>query len=356
MSEEFETNEIHTTFDFKGFLFKLLRYWPLFVFSLALALGIAYYINIRKLPVYSVASLISIKDDQNPFFTSTTSLTFNWGGTTDKVNTAIITLKSRSHNEKVVDRLQYYLNYRRDGKYQKVDAYKRTPFMVQVDTTKPQILGKELKVIFLDSANFTLETQFTGGNVQLQYYNDSEEREKVMLFREAEDFKKQFQLGENINLPFFSGVLLPVEDIPVRTDIPYYLSFSNFDSTVRGYSNITINPEGKGSSVLQLSKTGFNKAKIVDFLNTSAQVLSEDMLERKNLFATKTIRFIDSSLSIKSRELENVENELNAFKNKNSIFDLNAEGAEVNAKLNQLDLQKEAVNRQINYLISLKTI
>ncbi|MCW8980782.1 MAG: sugar transporter, partial [Altibacter sp.] len=123
MSEEFEIQEVSTTFDFKGFLVKLLSYWPLFLISLAICFGIAYYINVRKLPVYQMSNMISIKDDQNPFFTTNTSLTFNWGGTTDKVNTAVITLKSRSHNEKVVDRLRYYLTYLKDGEYQQVDAY-----------------------------------------------------------------------------------------------------------------------------------------------------------------------------------------------------------------------------------------
>ena len=114
MSEEFQINEVQSTFDFKGFLFKLLSHWPLFLISFAIAFGVAYYINVRKLPVYLMENMVSIKDDQNPFFTSNTSLTFNWGGTTDKVNTSIITLKSRSHNERVVERLQYYLNYKKD--------------------------------------------------------------------------------------------------------------------------------------------------------------------------------------------------------------------------------------------------
>ena len=49
MSEEFEINETHTTFDFKGFLFRLVHHWPLFLVSLIIAFSIAYYINVRKL-------------------------------------------------------------------------------------------------------------------------------------------------------------------------------------------------------------------------------------------------------------------------------------------------------------------
>ena len=76
MSEEIDINEAHSTFDFKGFLFRLFHHWPLFLISLIICFSIAYYINVRKLPVYQMENLVSIKDDQNPFFTSNTSL--NW--------------------------------------------------------------------------------------------------------------------------------------------------------------------------------------------------------------------------------------------------------------------------------------
>lgn len=324
MSEEFEINEVQNTFDFRGFLFKLISYWPLFLISLAIGFGIAYYINVRKLPIYRMENMISIKDDQNPFFTTNTSLTFNWGGTTDKVNTAIITLRSRTHNEKVVERLQYYLNYRVDGKYQLVDAYKRTPFTVKVDTTKPQILGKQLRVIFKDTVSFTLKADFSGGMHTLQYYKG--EKEKIRKHFEAQKFERDFRMGEKIDLPFFSGQLLPNPDVQVVPGRIYYLNFINFDSAVGSFSRIGVQPESKGSSVLKLNLTGTNKAKLVDFLNASVQVLSEDMLERKNLFATNTIKFIDSSLQAKSKELLGVEDELNQFKSDSEIFDLDTEG------------------------------
>src|SRR5690554_4793595 len=186
MSEEFEINEGQITFDFKGFLHRLLRNWPLFVISLAIGFSIAYYINVRKLPVYQMENLVSIRDDQNPFFTTNTSLVFNWGGTTDKVNTAVVTLRSRSHNEKVVERLQYYLTYLKDGKYQKVDAYKQTPFFIAVDTSKSQMLNHELKVVFKDSVNFTLSVAFEESkNIALQNYSN---RDIERQFVEIGDF------------------------------------------------------------------------------------------------------------------------------------------------------------------------
>ncbi len=347
MNEEFNINEIHSTFDFKGFLFKLLSHWSLFLISLAIGFSIAYYTNVRKLPVYKMDTLISVKDDQNPFFTSNTSLTFNWGGTTDKINTTEITLKSRSHNEKVVEKLHYYINYRKEGKYQQVDAYKKTPFFIKIDTSKYQILGKQLKINFIDSTRFMLSANFAESrNFQLQNYNT---KEKVSKYFEVQSFSEEYSFGEQISLPFFSGNIFPNPEMEVVPNKDYFINFSNFDSVVKGFMSIDIKPETNGSSVLRLSLVGKNKAKLVDFLNNSVQVLSNNMLERKNLFATKTIKFIDSSLADKSKELLGVEDELNTYKNKNAIFNLETEGKEINNKLNSLDIRKEDADRELNY-------
>lgn len=353
MNDEFEINESHATFDFKGFLIRLLRHWPLFLISLAIGFTIAYFVNIRKQPIYLIDNVISIKDDQNPFFTSNTSLTFNWGGTTDKVNTAIITLKSRSHNEKVVERLQYYTNYLKDGKYEQIDAYQQTPFYVSVDTVGPQMLGQQIQIIFKDSVNFEFSTTFPeSGSITVQDYTT---KEKQNIAVTPGSFSKNFKIGTHIKLPFFNGTFMPNPEVGVNHGVKYYISFGDFDAVVRRYLGIRVEPESKGSSVLKMKLTGHNKMRLVDYLNTSVSVLSENMLERKNLFATKTIKFIDSSLAQKSEELSNVEDELNRFKNKNAIFNLEAEGSDITAKLSELDLRKESVNRELNYYETLES-
>ncbi len=347
MGEEFDIKESHSVFDFRGFLYRLLHHWPLFLISILIAFSVAYYINVRKLPIYKMENLVAIKDEQNPFFTSNTSLVFNWGGTTDKVNTSVITLASRSHNEKVVERLQYYLTYLRDGQYQKVDAYRQTPFFIQVDTIKPQMLNDQIKVVFQDSVNFIFSVSFEESkNINLQNYTT---KERSNLYVDAGEFSENFKIGQKISTPFFNGVFIPNPDVLLKPGTPYYVFFQDYDNTVKNYLSIGIVPESRGSSVLRMSLTGGNKSKLVDYLNTSVQVLGEDMLERKNLFATKTIKFIDSSLAQKSAELSTVEDELNQYKNRNAIFNLESEGSNISAKLNELDIRKEAVDRELNY-------
>jgi len=64
MDEDFDIKDSGSFFDFKGFLFKVLSFWPLFIICLVIAYSIAYYINVRKQPIYSLSTKISIKDDQ----------------------------------------------------------------------------------------------------------------------------------------------------------------------------------------------------------------------------------------------------------------------------------------------------
>jgi len=350
MSEEFEIDQIQSNFDFKGFLIKLISYWPLFLISLLIGFGIAYYINVRQLPVYQMGSLISIKDDQNPFFTSNTSLTFNWGGTTDKVNTAIVILKTRSHNEKVVERLQYYMSYLKDGKYQIENAYSQTPFRVQVDITKPQILNKLITIQVVDSTKFVLSASFEEGNFPMQNYMT---KERTSLAMPTQEFSREYSFGQTVVLPFFSGVI-DRTDNPLQLNKPFYLRFGNFDGVVSRFRGINVQAESTGSSVLNLSLTGNNKAELVDYLNTTVQVLGDDVLERKNLFATKTIHFIDSTLAIKNDELSAVQGELDAFRNTSAVYDLSTEGQEINSRLSTLDMRKSAVQQELNYYNTLE--
>ena len=122
-----EGEQNRASFDFRGFLFKALNLWKLVFFCIGIALVIAYFINVRKENIYRLGSLISVESEQNPFFTANTSISFNWGGVSGKVGKIITAIRTRTHNEKVVDSLQFYMEYLVEGKYRKTDIYKKAP-------------------------------------------------------------------------------------------------------------------------------------------------------------------------------------------------------------------------------------
>ena len=125
--KDFTFFDKQNSFDFKGFLIKTISYWKWFAVGLIIAFSIAHQVNVRKQKIYGIETTIAVQDENNPFFTSNTSLVFNWGGTSDKVQMISTTLKSRSQNEIVVDKLQFYVDYLKQTKYFLKDFEIRQP-------------------------------------------------------------------------------------------------------------------------------------------------------------------------------------------------------------------------------------
>ena len=348
--QELEERETANFFDFKGFLFKVLRFWPLFLICLGIAFGIAYRINIKKLPIYRLQNKISIRDDQNPLFTNNTSLIFNWGGTTNKVQTNIVLFKSRSHNEKVVSYLQYYVNYQKQGKYQLEDVYGETPFKLWFNDSLHQLSGKRIIVDDNGDGTFTFSVNFP--NKRARLYNYKTHQLKTINL-DQNSFKETYTIGDSINLPFLNGILRSGNTRP-KSGEQFFINLGSFNGTVGRYKNITIDQNPRGSSILDLSLSGTNKNRIVEYLNTSVKVRVQDQLDRKNLFATNTIKYIDSTLSVRNIEQEKALEERNDFNSKNINITLKGGSETVTSKLQQLDLQKDQAEQRLSYYIVLE--
>jgi hypothetical protein len=89
-------------------------------------------------------------------------------------------------------------------------------------------------------------------------------------------------------------------------------------------------------------------------LNTTVAVLSRTELERKNLYATKTITFIDSSLQAVGANLNKFTTDLNTFRQTNKVFDIDAEMLEINQRIKTYESSIEADDLKLTYLNSLE--
>jgi len=351
--EELDFSNPNAYFDFKSFLNRIISHWYVFLIFVLIGLGIAYYVSVRKLPIYSMSSLISINEDSNPLFTnSNTSLTFNWGGQSSKTGATVTTLKTRTHNERVVKNLQYYLQYLKQGEYQLEDVYGATPFTIKVNAKEEQLQGQLMRVKILNENEFELSFTIEDEPKSLNYYNYHTESSRNVII-EPKTYRDTFEIGKPIISKYFCGTL-ELTSFPYDTPNDYFIQFLNFNQVVKQFQNINVSLDNMSSSVITLQLVGENKKKLVDYLNTTAVILSNTLLEQKNLFATKTIKFIDSTLADKASELEAFENELNTYKQQNKIIDLDGESLQLKQRLLALDEQKKVLNRKIDYLNTLQ--
>ena len=350
--KDFSIFENHSNFDFKGFLLKILSYWKWFLASLIIAFTIAYQVNIRKEKIYAMQTMVSIKEERNPFFTSNTSLVFNWGGVSDQVNGISTIIQSRSHNELVVDKLQFYIDYLIQGKYNLVDSYGAVPFYVNIDKSKGQLANTLISIKFLSANEYEIRIPFENNSVSLITYSNNTYSNTAV---QPTEFVKKYKVGEQVSLPFLNWKLQINDNPGMYTGNEYFVKFNDFDGTVSGYRGVNVSSDDKGGSILTLSMQGTNKARMVEYLNATVKMLIKLQLDGKNQFANNTIRFIDSTLVAMESQLKETGSELKIFRKDKNIYEIEGGGEKVSDKIMDFDVERDQVTRKIAYYNSLKS-
>ncbi len=349
--KDFTFFEKQNSFDFKSFLFKTLSYWKWFLLGLLISFAIAHQVNIRKQKIYGIETTIAIQEENNPFFTSNTSLVFNWGGTSDKVQMVSTTLKSRSHNEIVVNKLQYYIDFYKQNKYFLQDVYGEVPFKVTLDKKQDQLYNKFIKVKMIASDTYQIAIPFESNTAEvINYYSNR----KDLVSVKNKEFKAVYKIGQEVNLPFLHWKLDLANFDSSNFKEEVIIRFNSFDNTVSNCMNLNVIINEKSGSILKVDVQGTNKNRLVDFLNTTVEVLIKKQLDNKNKFAENTISFIDETLGSMEQQLKNSGDELKDFAKRNDVIEIEEGGSSVKEQLLEFDTKKADVERKISYLNSLR--
>jgi succinoglycan biosynthesis transport protein ExoP len=340
-----------SSFDFKGFLIKTTSYWKWFLVGLIIAFSIAHQVNVRKQKIYGIETTIAIKEENNPFFTSNTSLVFNWGGTSDKVQMISTSLKSRSHNELVVDQLEFYIDYLQQTKYFLQDVYGQVPFKVVLDKKKEQLYDHFIGVKMLSNATYQIRIPFQSSTQNtINYYTNL----ITPLHVDNREIVQVFKVGQTVNLPYLHWKLELNELSKMKFNQEILVRFNSFDGTVAKCQGIKVVVDEKAASILKLGMEGTNKNRMVDYLNATVDCLIKRQLDNKNKFAENTINFIDETLLKMEEELKDSGNDLKDFSKNNNVISIEDKGASFKQMLLDLDAKKDEVERKITYLNSLK--
>ena len=220
-------------FDFKAFVFRALSYWKWFVLLLIIGVYIVYQQNIREEFPYTLDTKITVQDDKNPLFTSNTSLIFNYGGISGKVQEVLLNLKSREHHEKVVDSLDLYLSYLTQGRFYKTDIYTAAPFKFQPLDTAFQVVGYPIKIEFKDENSFELSYDF--GEEQSVATQNFVTKNVLRQSIASATFNQTYKVGEFIDLPILKGSIELKENAKIQPGKVFFIKYNGFNSTVSSF-------------------------------------------------------------------------------------------------------------------------
>lgn len=89
-----------------------------------------------------------------------------------------------------------------------------------------------------------------------------------------------------------------------------------------------VSPSSKSTTIAQLTVTGSQIARGVDFLNKLVEVYNEEGNNDKNEVAAKTAEFIDERIRIINKELGTTESQLASFKQRAGVVDIAADATQ----------------------------
>lgn len=309
MSEESINNnnlsieEESNSFDYKTLLIRIFMHWAWILGSIIVALVAAYFYIQTLTPVYTVSSSILIKtnDKQSGGISSLEELGYISTSTTG-VDNAIELFRSRTLLKKVVNELEFYIRYYKEGAFRDSEMYKSTPVQVWVspeDAQKMQYARVDMNLI--DDKRLEVKVWTKDG----QTYNKVFDQYPAVLPTSAGifNFSRMDTLSYDPGMLFYATITAPT------------VVAAEYVKTLQLYSR------GK-TNITDINLKATNVQRSIDFLDKLVQMYNADANNDKNEVATKTAQFIDERIKIINKELGITENEIAEFKQRAGMLDV----------------------------------
>lgn len=314
--------------DFKRVLSRAIRFWYFIVLALGTALVIAFYQNRYTQKSYPVSASIVIREMQET------------GGAEILYKNALIDpyrnylnepyiIRSYPLIEKVVRNLNFHVAFYREGYFMTTESYEYIP--VKAAWCNP----REVKV---GQFSFTL---IDDNHYSLMRYNTTTDNPAAI-----------YTLGDSID---FEGFNICIKRIPERAlkpfiGVPFLLSISNPTAIAGSYiSRLRVEWAAEGAGIINLTITGTNPEKEIDFLNELVREYAQQDLDKKNKTAEQTIVFIGSQLTAIKDSLKKVEYQLERFGNNGRVKDMSADAQRLFVRVEAFELQRAELLIRQNY-------
>lgn len=330
---EAEDSELHI----REIIQPYLKCWYWFVASIIIALVCAYLYLRKQVAVFEVASTVLIKDAKP-----------NGGGTQD-----FAVLRDISGIGKMGS----------NGVENEMEIFKSKKLIKEV----VKGLGLETDV-FKDDIKHELFAETSP--IKVRVIQEKETSAKVSRLMNLKINGEHLQLSSEgiptitttfnkmISLPFANIMILKNEKYSGKQIKELLLNISSLESKTSGYQMaIGVSLINKDATVIKLAMNyaETNKAKVI--INKLVQVYNEDAILDKNTESNNTAKFIDDRITQVGKDLGQVENEKERFKQSNQISDIETEiklGLETNAgakgKELEINAQLELTDALLGYV------
>lgn len=310
-----ETEDVSVqAFTFQDIIEIVLRRWYWFAASIVLFLIAGGIYILRTSPVYQRNATIMVKDSRKGSGSTEMAAFSELAGLSSRrnVDNELFVLQARRLMLNVVDKLNLAVTYTTRQGLRTVDLYKRSPIAV----------------------TFVNDNESSACSFRVKLFED-----KVVISHFACSRKKGEEDDNDKNFsatsPYGEPIVTPNGQIVIDKTLYMDESYAgktinvlkqNRDVVAARYRTATQSAvANKMSSIINISLKDVVAKRAEDVINTLIDVYNDDAVYDKQQIAEATADFIDARLSIISKELGSVDSDIQSFKNKNNLVDIEAE-------------------------------
>ena len=342
------SNENHTReFQLRNFIDHYLVHWKWFLLGASISLTIAFIYLRYTTPQFKAAATILVKDEKKGGMLSELSAFSDMGiesGLKNNVDNEIEILKSRTLIENTVRKLDLNISMFVKGNIIYTEMFDKTPIKLHFFPKSTQFYESNITLRFLE---------ITPKTFQLENLIPSQSSKNNVLA------KTEFQYGEVISTQNWNLIITKNPSKLFKDNTREITIKANpLDDVVDGFRNrLNVNPLSKTSSVVELSLIDPVHEKAEVFLNNLIQIYNQDAITDKNQISENTSKFISERLSLITRELDGVEQDVESFKKTNNLTDIDSEAKlfiegsnTYDKRAVETEIQLNVVNSMLDYI------
>lgn len=314
--------------DIVSWIIRILRYWWLFVISLAICMSIAFIKNKQWQPSYTSAALVIIEENKGMMGSSNTLMQgFVAERAYRNVNNQVIMFGSYDLISRVIDkRPDLTTDYYTKGRFKETNLYNHSPIEIAKEFIVNSSYNREFEFVDKGDSTYVIIVPETKYSPEVTLKGRYGEPIETSYFFITINRTPLFYDGCSLKFRFFEKEQLAMN----------YSSRLSFDFLMQG------------ASVVKCTVFGNVPERDQDFLNGLCDEFLADNLARKNDAAIKTIEFIDDQLTNLSDSIKISEGRLNSYKATNFISST-AGGSMLVSKYNTLSARLSEMRLKESY-------
>lgn len=341
-----ETEE-NSTFDLQVIVSIFILNWKWFVLSVVLCLAVSIAYIRYTTPTYQAITKIFIQDNKDK----------SSGALLEAENLGLMTNSSGISNEMeiiashsialdAVKKLKLYTTYEIEGKIKNQLVYGTQPLIADLDAKSLEELKSPIMMeVNYQNGKYSIKGQYSAidkrSGASCQYnINTTTSTLPAHISTAAGNVKITANPKHLWNME--KGKTLYITINPPKNIANVYAG------------KISVAPTAKATSIALITIDDEIPDRALDYLNQLVKSYNEEANADKNTIAIRTEEFINSRLEKISSELGETESQLEAFKRKSQVFEIQTNAADAMTQTNNYDQQLADMNTQISLLDGIK--